>query len=133
MSAQARQQLGSAGGSQLLAPVPSGSYISYAPSRELGSELQKVQRLRAKVSLKAWQGMPTPNMVRSLPRRMSSRRIRRLDSVLKRFGNASFSAPAEVRPWLEGACQASLRQALSRAAEGRACQHLTECTACHGA
>ena len=57
-----------------------------------------MQRLRSKVSQAAWQGLPTPNPVRSLPARMSSRRFRRLDSVLKRFGNASFSAPAEVRP-----------------------------------
>ena len=99
---QARQQLGSAGGSQLLAPVPSGSYIAFSQSKELGSGLQKMQRLRSKLSQAAWQGLPTPNPVRSLPRRMSSRRVRRLDSVLKRFGNASFSAPAEVRPWLRG-------------------------------
>ncbi|CAK0738048.1 hypothetical protein CVIRNUC_000986 [Coccomyxa viridis] len=93
---EARQQLGSAGGSQLLAPVPSGSYIAFSQSKELGSGLQKMQRLRSKVSQAAWQGLPTPNPVRSLPARMSSRRFRRLDSVLKRFGNASFSAPAEA-------------------------------------
>ena len=99
-SVQARQQLGSAGGSQLLAPVPSGSYIAFSQSKELGSGLQKMQRLRSKASQAAWQGLPTPNAVRSLPARMSSRRARRLDSVLRRFGDASFAAPAEVRPRL---------------------------------
>ena len=77
-----------------VSPVPSRSHISYVRSTDYDSQLQKLQTLRAKASSQAWEGMPAPELARSILQRMSSDKLRRMQSVLRR--TTSIGAPATV-------------------------------------
>lgn len=77
-----------------IAPVPSKSYISYMPSTEAESQLQRMQSMRRRESSRAWEGVPAPDMARSILQRMSSNKLRRLESMLQRA--STLNAPAQV-------------------------------------
>ncbi len=93
---QAVQQPSTAECTGTIAPVPSGSYISYQHATEYGSAFHQVQALRTRVSKRAWEGAPAPSHPLCLPQRLSSVKLRRLESLLKKFGTASHLAPAQV-------------------------------------
>ncbi|EIE24577.1 hypothetical protein COCSUDRAFT_40936 [Coccomyxa subellipsoidea C-169] len=77
-----------------IAPVPSKSYISYVRSTEAESQLQRMQSMRRRESSRAWEGVPAPDMARSILQRMSSNKLRRLESMLQRA--STLSAPAQA-------------------------------------
>lgn len=92
---QVVQQRGSFDGStQLNQPVPAKSYISYVRSSDYGSQLQRMQARRMKDSEEAWESMPGPDKARRYMQRMSSDKLRRLESALQR--SSSLTAPSQV-------------------------------------
>ena len=93
MHMQAVQQPSTPECTGTIAPVPSGSYISYQQATEYGSPLHQVQELRARVSARAWEGAPTPASPLRLPQRLSSAKLRRLESLHKKFGTVSHLPP----------------------------------------
>ena len=115
---QGVQQHGRIKGLTEPASEPSKSHISYRPSFDYGSQLQRMQALRMEDSAEAWEGMPRSDNVRSFMQRMSSDKLRRLESALQR--SPSLTVPSEVG-----------RPACSRNARNMSCHLIRLPGQCH--